>query len=38
MPKKILGPKREEVRGGWSKLHNGELYDVFCSPDVKMII
>jgi hypothetical protein len=22
---KIFGPKREEVRGDWRKLHNGEL-------------
>jgi hypothetical protein len=38
MPKKILGPKREEVTGGWRKLHNEELYDFLCSPDVKVII
>jgi hypothetical protein len=38
MPKKILGPKGEEVTRGWRKLHNEELYDLLCSPDVKVII
>jgi hypothetical protein len=27
--RKIFGPKREEVRGDWRKLHNGELIFVF---------
>jgi hypothetical protein len=26
---RICGPKREEVRGGWRKLHNRELCHVF---------
>jgi hypothetical protein len=25
--KRIFGPKRREVTGGWRKLHNEELYD-----------
>jgi hypothetical protein len=28
--KKIFGPKREEVTGGWKKLFNGDLYG--CTP------
>jgi hypothetical protein len=24
---RILGPKRDEVMGGWRKLHNEELHD-----------
>jgi hypothetical protein len=27
VPKKIYGHKTEEVRGGWRKLHKGELDD-----------
>jgi hypothetical protein len=26
--RKILGPRREEVVGGWRKLHNEELHQV----------
>jgi len=29
--RKIPGPKREEVAGGWRKLHNEELYDLYSS-------
>jgi hypothetical protein len=29
VPKKIFGPRRDEVRGGWRKLHNKELYALF---------
>jgi hypothetical protein len=25
---KMFGTKREEVMGGWRKLHNGELHNV----------
>jgi hypothetical protein len=28
---RILGPKRDEVTGGWRKLHNQELHN-FCPP------
>jgi len=24
--RKIFGPKREDLRGGWRKLRNGDLY------------
>jgi hypothetical protein len=27
--KKIFGSKRDEVTGGWRKLHNEELYDLY---------
>ena len=30
----ILGPKWEEVTGEWSRLHTGELCDLYCSPNV----
>jgi hypothetical protein len=28
----IFGPKRDEVTGGWSKVHNEELYDFVLFP------
>jgi hypothetical protein len=27
--RRIFGPKRDEVMGGWSKLHNEELRDLY---------
>jgi hypothetical protein len=30
----IFGPKRYEVTGEWSKLHNEELYNLYSSPDI----
>jgi hypothetical protein len=30
----IFGPKRDEVTGGWRKLHNEELNDLYCSPNI----
>jgi hypothetical protein len=30
----IFGPKRDEVTGDWRKLHNGELHNLYSSPDV----
>jgi hypothetical protein len=34
MLRKILGPKRDEAAGQWRKLHNGELHNLFSSPDI----
>jgi hypothetical protein len=30
----IFGPKRDEVTGEWRKLHNGELHDLYSTPDI----
>jgi hypothetical protein len=30
--RRILGPKRDGVTGGWRKLHNEELCDLYSSP------
>jgi hypothetical protein len=30
--RKIFGPKREEVAGGWRRLHNEELHNLYASP------
>jgi hypothetical protein len=36
--RRIFGPKRDEVTGGWRKLHNEELHDLNSSPStVRMI-
>jgi hypothetical protein len=34
----IFGPKRDEVTGGWTKLHNEELHDLYFSPSIIRII
>ena len=34
----IFGPKRDEVTGEWRKLHNEELNDLYCSPNVVRVI
>jgi hypothetical protein len=33
--RKIFGPKRDEVTGGWRKLHNEELHNLYSSPEGK---
>jgi hypothetical protein len=30
----IFGPKRDEVTGEWRKFHNGELHNMYSSPDI----
>ena len=30
----IFGPKRDQVTGEWRKLHNEELNDLYCSPNI----
>jgi hypothetical protein len=34
----ILGPKRDEVTGGWRKLYNEELCDLYCLPSIIIMI
>jgi hypothetical protein len=34
MLRRIFGPKRDEVTGEWRKLHNGELHNLYSSPDI----
>jgi hypothetical protein len=36
--RKIFGLKRDEVMGGWRKLHNEELHNLYCSPSIIRII
>jgi hypothetical protein len=36
--RRLFGPKRDEVMGGWRKLHNEELCDLYSSPSkIRMI-
>jgi hypothetical protein len=35
--RRIFGPKREEVAGGWRRLHNEELHDLYASPNIIMV-
>jgi hypothetical protein len=30
----IFGPKRDEVAGGWRRLHNEELRILYASPNI----
>jgi hypothetical protein len=32
--RRIFGPKRDEVTGQWRKLHNGELHNLYSTPDI----
>jgi hypothetical protein len=32
--RRIFGPKRDEVTGEWSKLHNEELHNLYSSSDI----
>ena len=32
--RRMFGAKRDEVTGEWRKLHNEELNDLYCSPNV----
>jgi hypothetical protein len=36
--RKTFGPKSDEVTGEWRKLHNEEINDLYCSPDIIRVI
>jgi hypothetical protein len=38
MLRRIFGPKRDEVTGGWRKLHNEELLNLYSSPSIIRMI
>jgi hypothetical protein len=35
---RIFGPKRDEVRGGWIKLHHEELHGLYSSPSIVRVM
>jgi hypothetical protein len=36
--RRIFGPKRNEVKREWRKLHNEELNDLYSSPNIVRVI
>jgi hypothetical protein len=36
--KRIFVPKREEVAGGWRRLHNEEIHNLYASPNIIRVI
>jgi hypothetical protein len=36
--RRIFGPKRDEMTGGWRKLHNEELHNLYSSPSIIRMI
>jgi hypothetical protein len=36
--RRIFGPKRDELTGGWRKLHNEELHNLYSSPSIIRVI
>jgi hypothetical protein len=36
--RRIFGPKRDKVIGGWRKLHNEEFHNLYCSPSIIRMI
>jgi len=34
----VFGPERDEVRREWRKLHNEELNDLYCLPNIVRVI
>jgi hypothetical protein len=35
---RIFGLKRDEVTGGWRKMHNEELHNLYSSPNITRMI
>ena len=36
--RRIFGPRRDEVTGGCRRMHNEELSDLYCSPNIVRVI
>jgi hypothetical protein len=36
--RRIFGPRRDDITGVWRKLHNEELNDLYCSPNIVRMI
>ena len=35
---RMFGPRRDEVTGEWRRLHNEEINDLYCSPNIVRMI
>jgi hypothetical protein len=38
VPRRTFGSKREEVAGGWRRLHNEELHNMYTSPSIIRVV
>jgi len=36
--RRIFGPRRDEVTEEWRRLHNEEINDLYCSPNIVRVI
>ena len=36
--RRIFGPRRDKITGEWRRLHNEELNDLYCSPNIVQVI
>jgi len=36
--RRLFGPRRDEVTGEWRRLHNEDLNDLYCSPNIVRVI
>ena len=35
--RETFGPKRDDVTREWRRLHNEELIELYCSPNIRLI-
>jgi hypothetical protein len=36
--RRIFGPKMEEMVGGWRRVHNEEIHNLYASPNIIRVI